>query len=153
MDNGGETLKRRISYEDLLQTLESASTEEVKIRHKYSTVKERGKRSSKAIRERRVSIINGHLFDAEVSFTYIQCSSLFFYFLLLNIDSFLFFPQTSVFTPSDGTVTTVTISSLDATNRVIKALLQKFKVLNDPAEYCLCAVKASGGTCKFHLFY
>ncbi|ELU08705.1 hypothetical protein CAPTEDRAFT_212368 [Capitella teleta] len=116
MDNGGETLKRRISYEDLLQTLESASTEEVKIRHKYSTVKERGKRSSKAIRERRVSIINGHLFDAE----------------------------TSVFTPSDGTVTTVTISSLDATNRVIKALLQKFKVLNDPAEYCLCAVKASG---------
>lgn len=67
MDNGGETLKRRISYEDLIQTLEAENTEnDIKIRHKYSTVRERGKRASHH-RERRVSIINGHLFDAEVS--------------------------------------------------------------------------------------
>lgn len=54
--------------------------------------------------------------------------------------------QTSVFTPAHGSVTNVTITSLDPAPEVIKSLLEKFKVrLNAILPYtcrylCLCVL-------------
>lgn len=66
----------------------------------------------------RLSVINGHMYDAE----------------------------TSVFVPWHGSVTVVTVTSLDDCSRTIRLLLDKFKVENCAEEYCLCVNKCSGET-------
>jgi Ras association domain-containing protein 2/4 len=67
---------------------------------------------------KRLSIINGHCYDVE----------------------------TSIFVPSYGCVTSVTVTTLDCCPQVIRLLLDKFKVENYPEEYCLCIVRSSGET-------
>ncbi|XP_029940454.1 ras association domain-containing protein 6 [Salarias fasciatus] len=52
--------------------------------------------------------------------------------------------KTSIFTPSFGTPTKVRTSSRMTTNQVIKQLLQKFKIENDPQEFALYCVHQSG---------
>uniref|UniRef100_A0A3Q3RR08 Ras association domain family member 6 n=1 Tax=Mastacembelus armatus TaxID=205130 RepID=A0A3Q3RR08_9TELE len=52
--------------------------------------------------------------------------------------------KTSIFTPSFGTPTKVRISSRMITNQVIKELLNKFKIENEPQEFALYCVHQSG---------
>lgn len=52
-----------------------------------------------------------------------------------------------MFTPMHGSLMNVNITTLDSTSNVIRTILNKFKVDNSPNEFCLCAIKASGGSC------
>lgn len=85
----------------------------------YGNVVMRNNRKKRRSRKR-LSIINGHIYNTE----------------------------TSVFKPYHGSVTSVTVTSVHSTDQVIKLLLDKFKVENNPIEFCLCAVKTSGETRK-----
>jgi len=67
---------------------------------------------------KRLSIINGHLYDVE----------------------------TSIFVPKYGSVTSVNVTTLDTCLQAIRLLLEKFKVENCPEEYVLCIVRSSGET-------
>ncbi|KAK2160801.1 hypothetical protein LSH36_127g17013 [Paralvinella palmiformis] len=99
-----------------------------------ANIRRNGKRRQK---HRRLSIINGHIFDVE----------------------------TSIFTPAYGSITSVNVMSLDPVPVVIKQLLRKFKagikiyaiqlvkfqfypgiitVINNPHDFCLCIVRSSG---------
>lgn len=66
----------------------------------------------------------------------------------VDLKSFCMF-QTSVFTPPYGTPTSVRVTSLIPTPDVIKLMLDKFRVVNNPDEFSLYCVKDNGG--KFYV--
>lgn len=57
-----------------------------------------------------------------------------------SINGHIYSYETCVFTPSLGSSTSVTVDSTTTTPKVIKALLDKFKVENSPNEYALYIV-------------
>ena len=79
---------------------------------------------------RRMSMINGHLYDLDVR----SLTTLALNFLPLILDASSdyagYLLQTSNFTPTNGSVTTVRVKNADTTAVVIKLLLHKFKVGN-----------------------
>ncbi|KAI0226795.1 Ras association domain-containing protein 2, partial [Lamellibrachia satsuma] len=85
---------------------------------RYQTVAVRGQRKPRRHDKRRLSMINGHIYDVD----------------------------TSIFIPAHGSVTSVTISSLDTAPDVIRRLLAKFRVENSPEDFCLCKVMSTGET-------
>ncbi|XP_064619736.1 ras association domain-containing protein 2-like isoform X2 [Lineus longissimus] len=82
---------------------------------RFNTVCYRGDRGNRNKRKR--FSINGHFYDHE----------------------------TSVFTPTHGTVTSVRVSSTTTTPEVIQVMLDKFKVEDDPEDFTLFIMKTDGG--------
>ncbi|XP_067885012.1 ras association domain-containing protein 6 [Heterodontus francisci] len=60
-----------------------------------------------------------------------------------SINGHFYNHKTSIFTPTKGSVTNVTINSTLTTQEVIALLLQKFKIENDPNDFALYIVHAS----------
>ncbi|CAD5110928.1 DgyrCDS286 [Dimorphilus gyrociliatus] len=75
-------------------------------------------RHAKAEFRRRLSMINGHLYEAD----------------------------TSIFTPSPDDHTRVQITSLLTTVDVITLLCNKFQIINDVSDFCICIRRSSGET-------
>lgn len=67
---------------------------------------------------RRLSMINGHLYEAE----------------------------TSIFTPSPDDHTRVQVTSLQTTVDVITLLCNKFQIINDVSDFCICIRRSTGET-------
>ncbi|XP_051876335.1 ras association domain-containing protein 6 isoform X2 [Pristis pectinata] len=60
-----------------------------------------------------------------------------------SINGHFYNHETSIFTPTKGSVTSVRINSTLTTKEVIALLLQKFKIENDPNDFALYVVHAS----------
>ena len=97
-----------------------------------SSVVMRKKRTKKPLK-RRLSIINGHLFSAQVALPahFIHCplsNPCFFHPSITNKHIHTHQSQTSLFTPTVGSCTNVFVSNHHSADLVIKLLLNKFKV-------------------------
>ncbi|XP_007667374.2 ras association domain-containing protein 6 [Ornithorhynchus anatinus] len=62
----------------------------------------------------------------------------------VSINGHFYNHETSVFTPTFGSKTKVRVSSIMRTGEVIQQLLQKFKIENDPRNFALYLVHATG---------
>ncbi|XP_074648396.1 ras association domain-containing protein 2-like [Tubulanus polymorphus] len=67
-----------------------------------------------------------------------------------SINGHLYDFQTSVFTPTYGSISSVRVTSANTVPEVIKTLLEKFKVINRPNEFGLFVVNKNGDIQPIH---